>query len=113
MIIPFVFIVFGLFTRIGLPKKVNWWIGYRTSMACKNQNTWVFAHKHAGKLWIILGFVLLILSVVAWIFTDSEAFEMWPVMVMIVQVVLVVLALIPTEIALRKKFDKNGERRNR
>jgi len=107
---PLVLIVSGLFTRIGLPKKVNWFVGYRTSMACKNQETWVFAHRHAGKLWIICGFVWLILSIGVAILIDNEAY-LWLGVVAIAQLVTVILSLIPTEIALRKEFDKNGKRR--
>lgn len=110
LIVPAILIVFGLFTRVGLPKRVNFFVGYRTSMACKNQDTWAFAHKHAGKLWIIIGFILLALSVgVALI--DSEAHEWITLAIVVVQVVAIVLTIIPTEIALRKEFDKNGNRR--
>jgi uncharacterized membrane protein len=111
IIVPVILIVAGLFTRIGLPRKVNWWVGYRTSMACKNQETWVFAHKHSGKLWIILGFVLLVLSIGAEILIDNEAFPWLTGVIVGVQLVAILLAIIPTELALRKVFDKNGERR--
>jgi len=109
--VPLIMIVFGLFARIGLPKKVNWWVGYRTPMACKNQDTWSFAHRHAGKLWVILGLILLASSITALALIDNEASPAWLAGIAIAQLVVLLLALIPTEIALRKEFDKNGKRR--
>jgi len=111
VMVPLILIVAGLFTRIGLPRRVNWFIGYRTSMACKNQDTWVFAHRHAGKLWIILGFVLLLLSIGSAVLTERDESSAWLTGLVVAQLVAIFLAIIPTEIALRKEFDQNGKRR--
>jgi uncharacterized membrane protein len=110
LITPLIFIVLGLFTRLGLPRKVNFWIGYRTPMSCKNQDTWFFAHRHAGKLWISLGFILLVLSIGAVIVINNIT-SMQLTWMILVQLFVVLISLIPTEIALRKEFDKNGEHR--
>jgi len=115
VILPLIILVFGLFTRIGLPKKVNWFIGYRTPLACKNQDTWVFAHRYWGKLMIVFGFILTALSVVGIILITRGTIILEPALFLgvsaIATVVAVVFSIIPTEIALRKKFDKDGNRR--
>ena len=113
--LPLIILVFGLFTRIGLPRKVNWLIGYRTSLACKNQDTWAFAHRYWGKLMIVFGFVLTVLSVVGIILVARGVFTLEPALLLAVSAIATVLAvvvsIIPTEIALRKEFDKSGQRR--
>ena len=114
-ILPFIILVFGLFTRIGLPRKVNWFIGYRTSRACKNQDTWAFAHRYWGKLMIVFGVILTAFSIVGIILIARGTFTLDPALLLgvsaIATVVAVVISIIPTEIALRKAFDKNGEPR--
>ena len=114
-ILPLIILVFGLFTRIGLPRKVNWFIGYRTSLACKNQDTWVFAHRYWGKLMIIFGLILTALAIVGVLLIVRGVFTLDPALFLgmsaMATLVAVVLSIIPTEIALRKEFDKNGARR--
>jgi len=115
MILPLIILVFGLFTRIGLPKRVNWFVGYRTSLACKNQDTWAFAHRYWGKLMIAFGFALIVLSVIGIILIARGTVALEPALFVgisaIATLVAVVVSIIPTEMALRKEFDKNGNRR--
>jgi len=113
--LPLVLLVFGLFTRIGLPKRVNWFVGYRTPLACKNQDTWVFAHRYWGKLMIVFGIILVALAVVGFVLIAFDVFTLEPALVMAIPplatVVAAIISIIPTEIALRKEFDKDGNRR--
>ena len=112
---PLILLVAGLFTRIGLPKKVNWFVGYRTSLACKNQDTWGFAHKYWGKLMIIFGIIALALCIAGVILVERGIFELEHGMLIgasgVISLIFVILSIIPTEIALRKEFDKDGIRR--
>ena len=114
-LLPLIILVFGLFARIGLPRRVNFFAGYRTPMACKNQETWAFAHKYVGRLWIILGLVMIIVVIAMLLLIERGTFALEPVTVLLISAVgtllCVLLAIIPTEMALRKSFDKNGERR--
>jgi len=113
--LPLIILAFGLFTRIGLPRRVNWFIGYRTSLACKNQDTWAFAHRYWGKLMIVFGFILTVLSIVGMLLIARGVFALDPVLISgisaIAALAAVIVSIIPTEMALRKAFDKNGERR--
>jgi len=93
----------------GGPKKINWWIGYRTRMSKKNKDTWTFAHVYCGKIWFLFGFVLSILSIGAVILFEYESSLIW---IALAQLLVLMIPLILTEIALRKKFDKNGEPRD-
>ena len=41
------------------PRKINHFVGYRTPMSMKNEETWAFAHRACGRLWLRLGAALL------------------------------------------------------
>lgn len=106
-----ILIVFGVFALAVIPRKPNWFMGYRTPLACKNQDTWVFAHKHFGKQMIIFGLIYTVLIFARVILLDNDA-ATWVVgLIIAMQVISVLLAFIPTEPALRKEFDKDGIRR--
>lgn len=62
LLIPLIMIVFGMRFIKKPPEKINYIYGYRTSMSMKNQETWDFAHRYCGKLWLILGWFMIILS---------------------------------------------------
>ncbi|MCL2568493.1 MAG: SdpI family protein [Oscillospiraceae bacterium] len=111
VMLPLILIVFGICALAVIPRKPNWIMGYRTPLACKNQDTWVFAHKHFGKQMIMFGFVYVLLSIERVLLVDNGASSGMIGVVIAAQVLAVLLALIPTEIALRKEFDQNGNRR--
>ena len=113
LLIPLVMVVAGIFFRNGIPHKVNWWAGYRTSMACKNQDTWVFAHKYLAKLWIPIGIIFMLLSIGTVIFTQRGTFtyETWLWIMGAQFLAFLLVTFIPTETALRKTFDKQGNRK--
>ncbi|MCL2363270.1 MAG: SdpI family protein [Defluviitaleaceae bacterium] len=112
LLTPLIYIVFGIFAVLVLPRKPNAIMGYRTPMACKNQDTWVYAHKHFGKQAIIFGLVYILLSVERIMQVDKEAYS-WVIGVIIAgQVISILLPLFSTEIALRREFDKNGLRKS-
>lgn len=92
------------------PKQINSFFGYRTSMSSKNNETWKYAHKYAGKVWLWEGIITLIISLILiFIYKDSPSFEKIAISVE-VGIMIIILSVIPiTEVALRKKFDKHGK----
>ena len=65
LIIPFTMIGFGNYYVKQAPKEINYISGYRTKMSMKNEDTWKFAHNYCGKLWRIIGCMLLMPSAYA------------------------------------------------
>jgi len=65
LLIPLIMVLFGLYFVKKAPKNINYIFGYRTDMSMKNKDTWSFAHKYCGKLWLIIGILLLVLTLVA------------------------------------------------
>ena len=109
---PLLLIVFGILALKVIPRKPNWIMGYRTSKACKNQDTWTFTHKYWGKWMVALGIILTALTVVGMILIEQGTLTLdsgsFLGLSAIATVAGVSLTMIPVEIALRKAFDKDG-----
>ncbi len=111
LLIPLGMIILGLMFKKKAPKNVNFIYGYRTTMSMKNKDTWEFAHKHCGKLWFLLGLVLAPISVIPLLFVfEKDMYTLAAVgaVVCIVQLLVLLISIIPTEVALKKNFDGNG-----
>ena len=107
-------ILLGRYYSCKAPKNINWVYGYRTPMSTKNKETWEFAHKYFGKLWYKFGIILLPASIIAMLFVLGKSVHIISIVGEIVcgvQVVMMVLVIHPTERALKKNFDKDGNRR--
>ncbi len=113
ILIPLVMIVGGkLMAKV--PKKINYFYGYRTAMSMKNQDTWTFAHQHCGRNWFRVGLALLPLSVIVMLLLigqDTDTVGLAGGVLCGVQALVLILSIIPTEKALRRKFDKDGNLR--
>lgn len=113
LVLPLIMIVFGFIFIKNPPKEINHLVGYRTTMSMKNKDTWEFAHHHCGKNWKFTGLCLLIPSALVMLFfigKDIQTVGEIGSVVIGVQTVSLLATLIPTEIALRKNFDKDGNR---
>lgn len=96
------------------PKEINSVFGYRTSMSMKNKDTWEFAHKYCGKVWYVCGMVMLPITVIFMLLVIGKSEDCVGSMGGIicgVQLIPLIGSILPTEIALKKNFDKNGIRR--
>ena len=114
LLIPLTMIIFGRHFMSNPPKDINSFYGYRTSMSMKSRETWDFAHRYFGKLWFILGLILLPLSVIPMFFLLGKSVETIgnaSLVIMGIQLLFLVAPIIPTEVALKKNFDQFGSRR--
>ena len=114
LIIPFTMIGFGRHFMKSTPKEINALFGYRTSMSMKNQDTWDFAHKYCGKIWYTCGLILLPVTVLCLLLAIGKSIDFVGTAGGIIcgaQLIPLAGSVIPTEIALKKIFDKNGKRR--
>ena len=114
LLIPFTMIGFGRYFLKKVPKEINMVFGYRTAMSMKNKETWEFAHKYCGKIWYACGWIMLPVTVVFLLLTIGKSEDyvgMVGEVICIVQLIPLIGSIFPTEIALKKNFDKNGKRR--
>lgn len=95
------------------PKEINTSIGYRTIISSKNIDTWNFAHKYAGKVWIISGIITAFIACICFMIPkDIIEYEKLMIILEIFELVMLFLVIPITEIKLRKVFNKNGVRKN-
>ena len=109
-IIPIMMITFGFLWKNNPPCSINWVYGYRTSMSMKNSETWKFAHMHNAKIWRWSGTIWLIVSIIPMLLFEDH-YENISIWINYIGLAIIILSLIPTEVALRRKFDKNGDLR--
>ena len=114
LLIPVIMLVFGWIFHRQAPKKINVWYGYRSARSMKNEDTWVFAHQHIGRTWMLVGAVLLVISVIPMIAVygkDDDTVSVVSLVLLFVQMIPMIMSLIPTERALKRTFDENGIRK--
>ncbi len=114
LLCPGLMLLLGWWMRRHPPKDINCVLGYRTSRSMQNQDTWDFAQVHAGSLWWKLGWWVLIPSAVLpflYLQADADTVAGWSVVLLFLQCAILLLSLIPTEIALKKTFTADGIRR--
>ncbi len=114
LLIPVVMIVSGWAMWKHTPKRINPWKGYRTERSMKNEDTWKFAHDYCGKLWWKWGWIILLPSAIPLLFVlnaSEDAVGFTAVAVLVVQSIVMIGAIFPTESALKMTFDKDGNRK--
>ncbi len=73
--IPIVMIIAGYMMYKHPPKQINGLVGYRTTMSRLNLDTWKFAQTYCGKLWVYIGCIVLVPTIIVqlfFIFFQSE-----------------------------------------
>lgn len=115
LLIPAVVVWYGLRFKKNPPREVNTLFGYRTRRSMKNQETWDFAQQKMGEVWGRWGFAMLPPVVVCQALTllcpTVDGMCLWSLPITTVEAALLLLSMIPVERALKKTFDKNGNRR--
>ena len=71
-IIPLLVMIAGFLMYKYPPKKVNWFIGYRTIKSMHDENVWKIANKYCGKIWIKIGLIMLVIALLLCILTCFE-----------------------------------------
>ena len=114
LLTPFVLIFFGRKYMKNPPEEINRTNGYRTKSSMKNMDTWRFAHKYVGKLWFIMGIILLPVVIIAMLIVlgkEENVVGITGIIIIIVEVIPLILGIVLTELALRKNFDESGNPR--
>lgn len=113
LLIPLVMIVAGYLMYKKPPKEINDIIGYRTWRAKKNLETWKFAHNYCGKLWVKLGLILIVPTIIAqipFVKSSEDIIACVAIVIEIIQLAVLLVSIFVAEKALRKTFDNNGNR---
>lgn len=114
LLIPITMITFGRMFLKKAPENINYTFGYRTKRSMINMETWKFAHSYIGKLWYICGLIVLPLSAAGMAFVFGKGIDTVGAVggvIVFVQIIPLLGTIIPTEKALKNKFDENGRQR--
>ena len=114
LITPGVLIIFGRRFMKNPPMEISRTYGYRTKSSMRNMDTWIFAHKYAGKLWFIIGVILLPVVIIAMLIVlgkEENVVGITGIIIIIAEVIPLILGIVLTELALRKNFDESGNPR--
>ena len=114
LLVPLTMICFGRIFLKKPSKEINSIYGYRTPRSTKNIETWKFAHHYSGKLWFQWGVILLPLSILPMFFLlgkSTDEIGTWGSIICLLQIIPLVGVIFPTEAALKKTFDENGNKK--
>lgn len=114
LLLPLTMLGFGRFFMKRAPRNINPIFGYRTAMSMKNRDTWEFAHHYCGKIWFYCGLAALPLSGLSMILVigrNETTISAAGCAVCLAQLIPLLLSVIFTENALKKRFDSHGIRR--
>lgn len=105
-------IFFGWVFQYHPPKNVNYIYGYRTPRSTQNEDTWLFAHKTAGKIWMkqgIFGFVFSVILIL--LLNYNGSLEESAMFIFYGQLIVLFLVVPMTERQLKKHFNKDGTKK--
>ena len=114
LLMPLMMLIGGYCMYKKPPKEINGFVGYRTAMSKKNKATWTFAHDYCGRLWIRLGFIILIPTIlvqIPFVHSSDDAVGIVTLIVETVQLAVLIGSIVSVEKALKRTFDENGVRR--
>ncbi len=114
LLIPSAMLIAGHCMVTCPPENRNGYMGYRSGLAKKNKDTWLFAHDYCGKLWKKLGAALLILTVIVqlpFLHSNDTVIGIMTVALVGVQIAVILGSVVSVEKALKKAFDSNGVRK--
>ena len=113
MLLPLVMLLFGLYFTRKSPKEINYLFGYRTTRSMKNKDTWEFAHKKIGKLWLAVGAIILPVSAVIMVLVLGQSKDVignTGSVIVLLQLVPLIATIFPVEKALKENFDEEGNK---
>lgn len=114
LFVPATLILSGKLMQKYCPKKINSIVGYRTKRSMKNMDTWKFAHDYCGHLWWNIGWVMMVLSMLIqlpFLHQTDDTVGIIGGIICTVQCIILVLSILPTELALKKTFNEDGTRK--
>ncbi|MFN8348271.1 MAG: SdpI family protein [Spirosomataceae bacterium] len=117
LILPIVSLLGAFIFKKTVPKKINYWYGYRTKTSMRNQDTWNEANKYAAGIMAKSSLILLIVNLfwatlgvksILWLFSSYTNFIFFLIFSSFISFLSI---LFLTEKRLRFLFDEAGNRK--
>ena len=114
LVIPILVFAFGThFDKKGAPRNINSFFGYRTARSVRSWETWSFAHAKIGRLWKLIGLIMVPVSagLFAILIKKSEdTMSVFGLLIMLLQLVPIIVSIVIVEKSLKQSFNERGER---
>ena len=107
LLMPLLMIGLGAVFLHWPPHEINGFYGYRTGRSMKSQEAWDFAQVYLGKGLLRTGIAMLVPAVLAMLPCMGESdgkVGLWGVIVIIAESPVMLLAILPVEGALKRRF---------
>lgn len=108
LLVPVIILIIGILYIKKPATHINWMHGYRTERSMRNQEAWDFAQRYFGGTCFRLGtgFTLLTLvSMLSVLGQNQKNIKMLGSVIGIAEVFMMIYILIPTERALKRKYE--------
>ena len=115
LFVPLIMLLIGIIFIKKAPNKINPVYGYRSRHSMKSIEAWKFAHYLCAKIWLYAGIVMLTLTILAMLLVlnkGQETIGLVGTITLYVQLAVIVLSIIPVEVALKRNFDENGNKKS-
>lgn len=114
LIIPAVMIFGGYMMKTCPPRSISRWVGFRTALSMKNEDTWAFAHACCGRVWWKTGWISLALSVLVQLpfaKASEETLGTLALVLALAQFIVLFGTVVYVQRELKWTFDECGRRR--
>lgn len=101
-IVPLITLIAGYSMYKYPPKKINHIVGYRTIKSMKNKKNWQKSNNICGRLWIKIGAITFIISIVLYISNMLDIIEFTEEIIAIITLIQIIPLLIAIPVIERK-----------
>ena len=115
LFIPLLMLFVAIIFLKKTPNSINPVYGYRSRRSMKNLETWKFAHYLCAKIWLFASLILLPLTILSMLLVlnkSQDTVGLVGQIILYLQIAIMILSIIPVEIALKRTFDENGNRKS-
>jgi len=90
LIFPFVILLLSVVFFTYQPKKINYFLGYRTKNSLKNQKAWNYANKLASRLFLVLSVFMTLICFGFYKYKIDHYFILLPISIEIIIIYVVI-----------------------
>lgn len=108
LLVPVIILIIGILYIKKPATHINWMHGYRTERSMRNQEAWDFAQRYFGDVCCRLGSCFILLTLILMISVSKQSQKNIITLGNIIGIgecFMMIYLLIPTERALKKKYD--------
>lgn len=111
---PLFMVIFGYVEKHHPPKTINYVYGYRTTRSMRSQQSWDFAQREFGRLWLALSPAAFLIGIVPMLFCLGQSETVVSIVSTVVICIQAIPLLVPIfliEKKLKQQFDEQGNPR--